>query len=131
LGLIFFDVRAQRVPSFYSHAAAHGGRRTVLRGTLRVAVLRGDFCIADRACGSVTRESLRATGTDDLGTDHREHSLLSHSYGACMVAAGRHRDCAVGPRLHRRATGLFRVVPVARGSIKRSTGLTKVPVKAN
>src|SRR6516165_8414124 len=83
-----FDVRAQRVPSFYSHAAAYGRRRTVLRGTLRVPVLRGDFSAADSTCGSVACESLRTFGADDSGGRDFQHTMLSHFHGACGFAAG-------------------------------------------
>jgi len=83
-----FDVRAQRVPSFYSHAAAHGGGGTVRRGTLRIAVLRGDFFVADSTRGPVACESLRAFGADDSGGRNCQHTLLSHLHGACGVAAG-------------------------------------------
>src|SRR6266576_2755431 len=51
------DVRAKRVPSLYSHAAAYGRCSAVLRGPLRVPVLRGDFSVADNARGPVACES--------------------------------------------------------------------------
>jgi hypothetical protein len=82
------DVRAKRVPSFYSHASAHGGRRTVLRGTLRIAVLRGDFSDADSTRGPLACESLRAFGADDSGSRDFQHTVLSHFHGACGFAAG-------------------------------------------
>ena len=37
---------------------------------------RSDFCIADRARSSVTRESLCAPGADDSGGRHFQHTLL-------------------------------------------------------
>src|SRR5580692_4211098 len=54
-----FDVRIQRVPSLYSHAAAYGRCSAVLRDPLRVGVLRRDFLFTDRsrsppACESAT-----------------------------------------------------------------------------
>src|SRR5712692_8504565 len=62
-----FDLRAQRVPSLHSHAAAYRRCSAVLRCALRVPVLRGDFSFADCARGPVACESLCATGTDDSG----------------------------------------------------------------
>ena len=83
-----FDIRAERVPSFYSYAGAHGGRGTVLGGSLRIPVLRGNFPFADRTRGPVARESLRAFGTDDSGGRDCQHTLLSRFHGACGFAAG-------------------------------------------
>src|SRR5580658_458738 len=83
-----FDVRAQRVPSLYSHAAAYGRCSAVLRSPLRVPVLRGDFSVADRTRDTFACESLRAFGTDDSGSDPFQHTLLSHFYGARGFAAG-------------------------------------------
>jgi hypothetical protein len=65
LGLIFFDVRAQRVHSLYSHAAAYRRCSAVLRGALRVPVLRGDISFADRAPDPVACESPRAASPYD------------------------------------------------------------------
>src|SRR5271165_245771 len=90
-----FDVRAQRVPSLYSHAAAYGRCSAVLRSPLRVPVLRGDFSVADSTRGPVACESLRAFGTDDSGGRDCQHTLLSHFHGACGFAAGCGRYCLV------------------------------------
>src|SRR5215467_14057472 len=90
-GFDLFNVRAERVPSFYSHAAAPGGRRTVLRRAFRIAVLRGDFSVADNIRGPVACESLRSFGTDDSGGRDCQHPVLSHFHGACGFAAGRRR----------------------------------------
>jgi hypothetical protein len=83
-----FDVRAQRVPSLYSHAAAYGRCSAVLRGPLRVPLLRGDFSVPDSARGPVACESVRPSGTDDSGGRDCQHTLLSHFHGACGFAAG-------------------------------------------
>src|SRR5271168_831985 len=83
-----FDFRAQRVPSLYPHAAAYGRCSAVLRSSLRVPVLRGDFSVADSTRGPVACESLRAFGTDDSGGRRFQHTLLSHFHGACGFAAG-------------------------------------------
>src|SRR5271167_719216 len=83
-----FDVRAKRVPSLYSHAAAYGRCLAVRRGPLRVPVLRGDFSVADSVRGPLACESIRASGTDDSGGRDCQHTLLSHFHGACGFAAG-------------------------------------------
>jgi hypothetical protein len=83
-----FDVRAKRVPSFYSHAAAYGRCSAVLRGAHRIPVLRGDFSVADSAGGPVACGSVRASGTDDSRGRDCQHTLLSHFHGACGFAAG-------------------------------------------
>jgi hypothetical protein len=102
-----FDVRAKRVPSLYSHAAAYGRCGAVLRGPLRVPVLRGDFSVADSARNPVDCEPVRASGTDDSGGGNCQHTLLSHFHGACGFAAGCSRygfvvsydlECAAGVR---------------------------------
>jgi hypothetical protein len=83
-----FDVRAQRVPSFYSHAAAYGRCSPVLRSPLRVPVLHSDFSVADSTRDTFAYESLRAFGTDDSGGRDCQHTLLSHFHGARGFAAG-------------------------------------------
>src|SRR5712692_745146 len=83
-----FDIRTQRVPSLYPHAAAYGRCSAVLRSPLRVPVLRGDFSVADSTRGPVACESLCAFGTDDSGGRDCQHTLLSHFHGACGFAAG-------------------------------------------
>src|SRR5271163_3031480 len=83
-----FDVRAKRVSSLYSHAAAYGRCSAVLRSPLRVPVLRGDFSVADSIRGPVASESLRAFGTDNSGGRDCQHTMLSHFHGACGFAAG-------------------------------------------
>jgi hypothetical protein len=87
-GFDLFDVRAKRVPSFYSHAAAYGRGSAVLRGPFRIPVLRGHFCVADSPGGPLACESVRASGTDDSGGHNCKHTLLSHFHGACGFAAG-------------------------------------------
>jgi hypothetical protein len=77
----FFDVRAQWVPSLYSHAAAYGRCSAVLRSPLRVPVLHGDFSVADSTRGPVACESLRAFGTDDSGSHHLQHFVHPHFHG--------------------------------------------------
>ena len=88
VGRGFLDVRSERISAFYSHAAAYGRCSAVLRCTLRIAVLRGDFSVADSTRGPVARESLRAFGTDDSGSRDFQHTLLSHFHGPCGFAAG-------------------------------------------
>ena len=57
LGLIFVTFGLNGFLHFIPIAAAYGRCSAVLRGPLRVPVLRGDFSVADNARGPVACES--------------------------------------------------------------------------
>ena len=70
-------------------------------------------------CGCTSAgQPLRAVGGRRPGPGDRQHSLLSRFDGPERSSTGPLRSSTLGRDLRRCATGLFRVVPVALGSIK-------------
>ena len=64
LGLIFLTFGLNGFLHFISMPPPNGRCSAVLRGALRIPVLRGDISVADSARGPVACESLRAFSTD-------------------------------------------------------------------
>src|SRR6266853_5354968 len=78
----------------------------------RITCGRSSRFRSSRRCTS-TSQPLRTVGGGNVGTGDCQHHYFSRPDGPERASDGRLRGCTVGRDLHRRATGLFRVVPVA------------------
>ena len=110
--------RPERLSELHSPAPAGGHRGTVHGCPVRLALPGGDLRVPDHRSGTSAGQPLRTVGGGHAGAGDRQHSFFPRFDGSERASAGPLRGCTVGGDLRRCATGLYRVVPVARGSIK-------------
>src|SRR6266700_1537752 len=104
---------AEWLPALHSLSSAAGHRWTVHGCPLCLALPVGDLrVLGHRRCSSAG-QPLRTVGSGSVGTGDCQHPYFPRLDGPERASDGRLRGCTVGRDLHRRATGLFRVVPVA------------------
>src|SRR6266446_4331464 len=104
---------AERLPALHSLSPASGCCWSVHGCPLCLALPVGDLRVSGhRRCTSAA-QPLRTVGGGNAGTGDCQHSYFPYLDGPKRASAGPFRICTVGRGLHRRATGLFRVVPVA------------------
>src|SRR5229473_3844651 len=105
--------RPERLPELHSLSPAGGHRRTVHGRPVRLALPVGDLRVSGHRSGTSAGQPLRTVGGGSAGAGDRQHSFFPRFDGPERASAGPLRGCTVGRDLHRCATGLFRVVPVA------------------
>src|SRR5689334_10638749 len=104
---------AERLPELHSLSPTGGHCGTVHGRPLSLALLVGDLRVsAHRRCTSAG-QPLRTVGGGSAGAGACQHPYFPRLDGPERASAGRVRGSAMGRGLHRRATGLFRLVPVA------------------
>src|SRR6202030_2061526 len=120
--------RPERLPELHSHAPAGGHCGTVHGCPLRLALSVGYLRVSGHRSGTSAGQPLRTVGGGRAGAGDRQHSFFPRVDGSERASAGPLRGCTVGGDLRRCATGVYRVVPVARGSIKsKIEGFDKSP----
>src|ERR1700674_5893373 len=105
--------RPERLPELHSPAPAGGHCGTVHGCPLCLALPVGDLRVSGHRSGASAGQPLRAVGGGRAGAGDRQHSCFPRLDGPERASAGPLCGRAVGRDLHRRATGFFRVVPVA------------------
>src|SRR5438445_3471471 len=112
-GLDFSGYGAERLPELHSLSPAGGHCGTVHGCPLSLALPVGDLRVSGhRRCTSAA-QPLRTVGGGSVGAGDCQHPYFPRPDGRERASAGPLCGCTVGRDLHRRATGLFRVVPVA------------------
>src|SRR6266481_5944587 len=104
---------AERLPELHSDSSAAGHCWTVHGCPLCLALPVGDLRVSGHRRCSSAGQPLRTVGSGSVGTGDCQHPYFPRLDGPERASDGRLRGCTVGRDLHRRATGLFRVVPVA------------------
>src|SRR5467141_3607033 len=104
---------AERLPELHSLSPASGCCWSVHGCPLCLAVPVGDLRVSGhRRCTSAS-QPLRTVGGGNASAGDCQHPYFPRLDGPERASAGPLCGRAVGRDLHRRATGLFRVVPVA------------------
>src|SRR6266566_5256259 len=124
-GLDFSGYGAERLPELHSLSPAGGHCGTVHGCPLSLALLVGDLRVSTHRRCTSAGQPLRTVGGGSAGTGDCQHPYFPRLDGPERASAGPLRGPAVGRDLHRRATGLFRIVPVALGQAKRGQSLKK------
>src|SRR5438132_8345726 len=124
-GLDFSGYGAERLPELHSLSPAGGHCGTVHGCPLSLALPVGDLRVSGhRRCTSAA-QPLRTVGGGSVGAGDCQHPYFPRPDGPERASAGPLCGCTVGRDLHRRATGLFRVVPVAPGAAGLTAGERK------
>src|SRR4029077_1900023 len=110
---------AERLPELHSSSPAGGYCGTVPGRPLCLALPVGDLRVSGHRRCTSTGQPLRTVGGGRAGAGYRQHYFFPRFDGPERASAGSLRGCTVGGDFRRRATGVYRVVPVARGSIKQ------------
>src|ERR1700730_6023771 len=117
--------RSEWLPELHSPSPAGGHCWTVHGCPLCLALPVGDLRVSGhRRCTSAA-QPLRTVGGGSAGTGACQHPYFPRLDGPERASAGLLRGRTVGRDLHRRATGLFRVVPVAPGAAGLTAGERK------
>src|SRR5438132_6515481 len=113
---------AERLPELHSLSPASGCCWSVHGCPLCLALPMGDLRVSGhRRCTSAS-QPLRTVGGGNAGTGDCQHHYFPRPDGPERASDGPLCGCTVGRDLHRRATGLFRVVPVAPGAAGLTAG---------
>src|ERR1700720_3104272 len=104
---------AERLPELYSPPPAGRHCWTVHGCPLCLALPVGDLRVPGHRSFTSAGQPLRTVGGGSAGAGDCQHPCFPRLDGPKRASAGPLRGCTVGRDLHRRATGLFRVVPVA------------------
>src|SRR6266478_5706415 len=104
---------AERLPELHSLSPASGCCWSVHGCPLCLALPVGDLRVSGHRWRTSASQPLRTVGGGNAGTGDCQHHYFPRPDGPERASAGPLRGCTVGRDLHRRATGLFRVVPVA------------------
>src|SRR6202158_3482123 len=116
---------AERLPELHSPSPARRHCWTVHGRPLCLALPVGDLRLSGhRRCASAG-QPLRTVGGGSAGPGNCQHSYFPRLDGPERASAGPLCGCTVGRDRHRRATGLFRVVPVAPGAAGLTAGERK------
>src|SRR6202790_1470991 len=109
----------ERLPQLHSPSASRRLCWTVHGRALCVALPVGDFRVSGYRGCTTTGQPLRTFGGGRPGADNCQHSYFPRFDGPERASTGPLCGCTVGADLRRRETSLWRVVPVATGSIKQ------------
>src|SRR3989441_3556190 len=113
---------AERLPALHSLSPAAGRCWTVHGCPLCLALPVGDLRVSGRRRRTSTGQSLRTVGGGGAGAGDCQHPYFPRLDGPERASVGPLRGSTVGRDLHRRATGLFRVVPVALAAAGLTAG---------
>src|SRR5438128_6284739 len=116
---------AERLPELHSSSSAAGHCWTVHGCPLCLALPVGDLRVSGHRRCSSAGQPLRTVGSGSVGTGDCQHPYFPRLDGPERASVGPLRGSTVGRDLHRRATGLFRVVPVAPGAAGLTAGERK------
>jgi len=103
---------AEWLPALHSLSPAAGHRWTVHGCPLCLALPVGDLRVSGHRRCTSAGQPLRTVGGGTAGTSDCQHPYFPRFDGTERASAGPLRGCTVGGDLHRRETGIFRVVPV-------------------
>src|SRR5258706_12785478 len=107
---------AERLSKLHSLSPASGCCWSVHGCPLCLALPVGDLRVSGhRRCASAA-QPLRTVGGGNAGAGDCQHPYFPRLDGPERASAGTFRGSTLGPDLHRRATGLFRVVPAPPGA---------------
>src|ERR1700686_377902 len=109
----------ERLPQLHSPSASRRRCWTVHGRALCVALPVGDLRVSGYRGCTTTGQPLRTFGGGRTGADNCQHSYFPRFDGPERASTGPLCGCTVGADLRRRETSLWRVVPVATGSIKQ------------
>src|SRR6266568_2856300 len=112
-GLIFLVMGLNGFLNFIPFPPPGGHCGTVHGCPLSLALLVGDLRVSTHRRCTSAGQPLRTVGGGSAGTGDCQHPYFPRLDGPERASAGPLRGPAVGRDLHRRATGLFRIVPVA------------------
>src|SRR5580704_7625303 len=116
---------AEWLHELHSPSPAGGHCWTVHGRPLCLALPVGDLCVsAHRRCASAG-QPLPTVGGSSVGAGDCQHPCFPRLDGPERTSNGPVRGCTVGRNLHRRATGVFRVVPVALAAAGLTAGERK------
>src|SRR5713226_4801460 len=113
---------AERLPELHSSSPSGGHCWTVYGCPLCLALPVGDLRVSGHRRCTSAGQPLRTVGGGSAGTGDCQHPCFPCLDGPERASAGPLRRCTVGRDLHRRATGLFRVVPVALAAAGLTAG---------
>src|ERR1700722_14810914 len=114
--------RPEWLPELHSPSAAGGHCWTVYGCPLCLALPVGNLRVSGHRRGTSAGQPLRTVGRGSAGTGDRQHPCFPCLDGTERASACPLRGCTVGRHLHRRTTGLFRVVPVALATAGLTAG---------
>src|SRR5262249_7049667 len=114
----------ERLPDLHSPSPP-GGIAGQFMGALYVShYLLDDLRVSARRRCTSAAQPLRTVGGGGAGAGACQHSLFPRLHGSERASAGPVRGCTVGCALYRRATGLFRVVPVAPAAERKTINIS-------
>src|SRR2546425_4342187 len=112
-GLDFSGYGAERLPELHSLSPAGGHCGTVHGCPLSLALLVGDLRVSTHRRCTSAGQPLCTVGGGSAGASDCQHPYFPRFNGPERASAGPFRGRTVDADLRRRATGLFRVVPIA------------------
>src|SRR5437660_9968598 len=116
---------AERLPELHSLSPASGCCWSVHGCPLCLALPVGDLRVSGHRRCAPAAQPLRTVGGGSAGAGDCQHPYFPRLDGPERASPGPLCGRAVGRDLHRRATGLFRVVPVAPGAAGLTAGERK------